>query len=487
MPKGYKCDTTVFIAYVVVYTVVYALIFIVITNMKAIVNLVISLIGRTGAADVAQETIKEEATCDTFSVGGFVQITILFYQVAGFLQVKFQGDQEKDSHFNEAVRENICNFFNFRFTLYQQVCPSDDLTLPQKEILLFGMKLATFVILLMFFIIHKVIQNLLGFCSKSTSVHRVELPLEEPGIELDIVLQPDPNEINEVPMKRFTGVSFTSMVKLTFIKLLKLYYTPVSNFALMMIHCVNILDVRKLFIYGDHVCYSGWQIAIIFIMLPSLLLFPIGLELAIRLLKKRSITSWQFMLSAMCPFFSVFLYAWKRKSRENQKDAHTAITADSGENNSFCRIILEGEEMLYKKLENRSLSWSVIQFYRTFAIATLNTFLTNPLYRLMAYNVLVAVYIIHDGIRKPYKNSYLNALPLFASASLIIVLVCNIIPAISYLVNVRTVPLIQEVVQVLGVTELIVYAAVPLSLPLWKLWNHVENFIDNKREVVKQE
>ena len=134
--------------------------------------------------------------------------------------------------------------------------------------------------------------------------------------------------------------------------------------------------------------------------------------------------------------------------------------------------------MLFKDAGGHALSWQVIQLYRTLAITILNTFVTNPLYRQLAYMVLLTTFVAHDSERKPYKNQYLNHLQSLSSRCLIIVLVCNVIPAISYLVDIGNVPYIYQVVEVLRVVELFVFAVVPLSLPVWKL----KMFIESKRK-----
>ena len=112
-------------------------------------------------------------------------------------------------------------------------------------------------------------------------------------------------------------LSFNSMLKFTFIKLLKLYFTPITNSALMLVHCVKILGENHLYVYGDHICYSGWQLGIIVFILPCLLLFPVCFELALRLFKNKQINSWEFVLSSICPFYAISLYIWRRKCTAN--------------------------------------------------------------------------------------------------------------------------------------------------------------------------
>ena len=75
-------------------------------------------------------------------------------------------------------------------------------------------------------------------------------------------------------------------MEITLVKFLKMYYTPVTKSALNMIYCVEVLGIYRLFVYGDLVCYTPWQVVIIAVILPGILLFPVSFELAVRLLKR---------------------------------------------------------------------------------------------------------------------------------------------------------------------------------------------------------
>ena len=178
IPKaGHGCSFTAFVTYFVLYTVSYTILFLFVTNMSDIMLLVRSTKKKPTAKD-------ENESTDTFSIAGFVQIVILFFQVAGLLQVKFQGSQKNDddSHGNE-IRESITKVFNFKFNVYQRVCPSDDLTLPQKIMIQTGMKLVTFVNLFLLMIIGIALKSLYQQL-KYRMCHAEAEPSEEPSSEL---------------------------------------------------------------------------------------------------------------------------------------------------------------------------------------------------------------------------------------------------------------------------------------------------------------
>ena len=80
------------------------------------------------------------------------------------------------------------------------------------------------------------------------------------------------------------------------------------------------------------------------------------------------------------------------------------------------------------------------------------------------------MFIVHDASRKPYKDNYLNFLQSFSSRLLLLVLICNGISSVSFVLDVTKVHFVFDAVEILSVMELILYALVPMSLPLWKVW-----------------
>ena len=173
--------------------------------------------------------IKERTTTDGgFSISAFVQITILHFQVASLLKVKFQdgSSKSKSSNSYDGIRCSVSDIFNFRFSVYQGVCPSDDLTLPEKEMLLFGMKLATFAHLLMLGIIFVLLKM---FCCKMFRRRQSDNTSKVEEIPLDIIEKNSSEEVitGEEETKEVNGnLTFIHRLEITFIKFLKMYYTP---------------------------------------------------------------------------------------------------------------------------------------------------------------------------------------------------------------------------------------------------------------------
>ena len=87
IPKGQECDVRIYVTYFVVYTVVYAVAFILITNINDTITMLKTLVLKKKSVTNDIDQKEEEKEEDSIPVGGVVQIIVLFFQVAGFLQV----------------------------------------------------------------------------------------------------------------------------------------------------------------------------------------------------------------------------------------------------------------------------------------------------------------------------------------------------------------------------------------------------------------
>ena len=83
----------------------YTILFVLITNTN---DVILSLKGFLLNNRVPMTPHTDKSNDENIPIGGCVQIITLFFQVAGLLQVKFQGGQQsKDSSSLEGVREHI--------------------------------------------------------------------------------------------------------------------------------------------------------------------------------------------------------------------------------------------------------------------------------------------------------------------------------------------------------------------------------------------
>ena len=147
-----------------------------------------------------------------------------------------------------------------------------------------------------------------------------------------------------------------------------------------------------------------------------------------------------------------------------------------------CVRVLDSEEDLFVR-DDKSLSWQVVQFYRTFSINMMTIFTTNPLYRSLMFAPVLLVFLVHDGYRQPYKNTHLNQLQSLSSKCLLLVLTCNVVASMSYMVEVTSIPGVDLVVSVLSVVEVMLYAVVPLSVPFSLFVGYVSRVRTSRKKV----
>ena len=503
IPQGEECNFNLFIVYLLMFSVLYTSVFVIITNIKDLIYWIKKCFKSSkkavdveGVIVVSRDIHEKDIQPDKLPYAGYVQIVILYFQVSSMLKVNFQGGQKKNegSSSVDGVREIISDIFNFRFTIYQGICPSDDLTLPMKELILFGMKISSLCELTVLLIVYQLIKVV---CRKRrTQLLQQPIPIERSVSTPLTILSPDHDDNDshlESPLESHCvketvssslevcfdrKMDFGHRLKRTFIKLLKLFYTPITMAALKMTHCVKVGRESHLFVYGDHICYSIWQIGIIVTILPGIMLFPIGFELALRLLEKQMISSGQFVAASACPYYAIVLYL------RNIAFANTDVNdrGASPEEEAFTSSVLEAETDLFVTNDGSFFGWQIIQLYRTLAMNFISIFITNPFYRSITFAPVLIGFTFHDVFRQPYKNSYLNKLQYSSTTCLLLVLSCNVVSSVSFMVDVTTIPLIFLVVNILSIIEMMLYAMVPLSLPVWTMYS----YISNKRNAIKK-
>ena len=111
----------------------------------------------------------------------------------------------------------------------------------------------------------------------------------------------------------------------------------------------------------------------------------------------------------------------------------------------------------------------MIQLYRNLLIVLMNTFILNPLYRVISLIPVFLIFVIHDKHESPYKHPYLNILQVLSSSCLLVLTVCNIPPSMSFATQLDVIPFMNIVVPLLKYTELALYIVMPGSLILWKI------------------
>ena len=132
-------------------------------------------------------------------------------------------------------------------------------------------------------------------------------------------------------------------------------------------------------------------------------------------------------------------------------------------------MILELEEELFVA-ESKGIRWPVIQLYRMLVVVFVDTFVLNHVFKSLWFSVIFVVFLFHDWYRMPFKHQFMNHLQRLTSLCLFLVNVCSNPSAFSSVGNIAAVPNMDICLTFLRYFELLLYAIVLLSLPLWKIW-----------------
>ena len=228
-----QCDSGIFLAYILVYTTVHTVVFVFITNVKDIIPAIKAAIiskrnekkkvnnDQPDDDEALNQEEQDDKVDDGFSMAAYVQITVLHLQVASSLKVKFQDRQNKSTK-DDGISDSISKLLDFRFVIYQKVCPWDTLNLPEKEMILFGMKMTTFLHLFFFAIIFLILR-MLYYKICRYQIDEVKEDAPSASMEIELV---DLSGYCNTGNSSEAHLTFIHRLEITAIKFLKMYYTP---------------------------------------------------------------------------------------------------------------------------------------------------------------------------------------------------------------------------------------------------------------------
>ena len=436
---------------------------------------------RSDEIDTMESMFKSryDAISDEISsapIGGVVTTVIYFFQLASLVSIEVlrrhnTADDRDKNQFTKAVLD----IFNFRFSIYRELCPTDDLTLVWKLFLNLGIKASTVLNVLLVFIVYKVVVLIKCKCESNSKSHRVDKSAEELQ-QLDSVPSSSSTGIEELAAESESlpdlPISMTSHLKIGLLKLLKVNFTSSMVILLQLVHCETLRNKPRLYLFADHICYVWWQWLIIVFIIPTLLMFPISFGMALDRLKARTISTTTFLTSCVIPF--AFYVRTKIIPKNPEK-------IPNEEEEKCAKVILEQEEELFDEGSN-GMRWSVLQLYRMLVIVMLNTFVLNTIYKSLWFFGLFLAFAMHDSRRMPYKSQFLNQLQCLTSVCLFLVNLCSVPSAISSVGDITSIPNMDMCLTILGYFKQLLYAIVLLSFPMWKTWGIVVDRVQRRKK-----
>ena len=487
IPKGsYKCNLSLFVVYIMtvscLYTFLFTLFPIIVEKMKQCYTRNKVPGNEEDAGELNSEYddgIKQETMAisnNPIPMGAVVTQIVFFFQLASIVHIEPVQRSKIVTHQDNgnSMRTNIFDAFNFRFSVYREVCPTDNMTFVFKLAINLGLKLNTLVNIFWVFVVYKCF-SLVTRSPKKRRTPEAPKTMNEllEGIPSSseqtnvIVMTRDIADISIVPL------TFVSQLKIGFLKLFKMNYTSTILILLQLVHCERIKDRLHLHLSGDHICYCWWQWIIITVYLPILALFPLSFGMALDKLRKRIISTNTFLVSCVVPFAFII------KRKFYQKESSCPFI-DNEEDVRCSSMILQLEEELFD-VESKGIRWNIIQLYRMLIIVLIDTFVLNPVFKSSWFCVIFVGFSYHDRERMPFKHPFLNQLQRLTSACLFLVTVCSNPSAFSSVGDIRAVPYMDIFLTFLRYFELFLYVVVVLALPWWKLWEKYCHHQEQKR------
>ena len=185
--------------------------------------------------------------------------------------------------------------------------------------------------------------------------------------------------------------------------------------------------------------------------------------MCLNLIKTGQMKTTKSLIAAYIPYYSIYLYLKVHfiglsSGCYSKKDA------------MFMENLLEDDRDVYRQ-HDKLLSWPVVQLYRNLLIATVKSFVINPMYRTLAFLPIFSTFLLHDRSAKPFQNKVVNILQTSSTTCLCVIVICNIIFSFSlFMSNIESILHMETVLAVLSYTESIVYFIFPLMLPVSILW-----------------
>ena len=89
---------------------------------------------------------------------------------------------------------------------------------------------------------------------------------------------------------RLSSLKSSDHLGLCFIRVLMFSYKKMASASLLLLNCVEVADVKVLFIKEDMKCYQWWQIVIPFFLFTWILFFPFSLKVSFNMFMKEKIS-----------------------------------------------------------------------------------------------------------------------------------------------------------------------------------------------------
>ena len=238
------------------------------------------------------------------------------------------------------------------------------------------------------------------------------------------------NTMSQLPERTDQPAKKTFLTRLSqgFVLALLFTYQKLASTSFTLLNCVKVGDSSVLFIEGTVTCYQVWQWGIMAYSGACIVPFCLALLLGPGLLKEDLISLPQFFCACICPLPFLFYWLFIRLRLKGQKPAGAENHQLSSEA-AAVTAILQGP---FKDSGTRYFGPTCGQgvlIGRRLVLVMLNTFVNDPLIRMLCMMLVCFIILLHHVHVLPYKDTKGNLAGSASAAALLMVGGINLVRA----------------------------------------------------------
>ena len=298
-----------------------------------------------------------------FTMSGIFTLIVSFYQIRQLISVDVQSKNSTDFSFITFITD--CLNLEMVVVTYSSYCPISDLNAVSKLFIKTYLLTAT---LLIATLLNYFISGVLHFFRPR--------------------------------LGRLSSLKPSDRLGVCLIRVLMFSYKNMASASLLLLNCVEVEDVKVLFIKGDTKCYQWWQIVIAVFFFTWILFFPLSLKVSFSMFMKDEISFVKFILCLMVPFAVVVNYRINRNvaSFDLKQTKNTYKVKEI-----LSEIFQESYRLKTDDPSDETVFYESWRLYQRVFLAIVATFCVDPLKRITLMTPIVLLIAISYFVIKPYK------------------------------------------------------------------------------------
>lgn len=317
--------------------------------------------------------------------GGYIKVFYYFYQAVFLIRLS---SYVSSSSFPKSVISLLSPLLNFQFTNIWN-CAGENLK-PVTKV----------------FVKNSVAYWVLGFtalvyfCYACVKKHR--------GITID-----------EAPA--FKVMSFPVRLLGTCVHVILLSYVAQTQFAVQLLHCVQVGDKNVLFIDGSVSCYKSYQYFVWLYFFLCIASFPFSLYFGRQLLTSRKISWRQFILACFFPLVFLCIWAYKRFKLKNWPQLPDADDPFREKIAYILQYTYKSPEYPNNPIEHWRENWEAVLMFRRLVLVVVFIFVNSFLLQAYLFFISSMLFLLFHIFVQPFHNENVNKLDTISLSVIVVI------------------------------------------------------------------